>query len=419
MHPLNPCELEIDLFCKGLRIDPSCELEKDARLFARTRAGLGSGLELVVPGSGGGKDVWVNAPVEEDFAQISPYTLMKDSAGYRILDRRGPAYDVRIPPEPRWYSRRTARGHEMCRVGVLQGSYLGIYIDNSCGFWYYPEPLNCKFCTTGGNVGVNEVAQKDVDEVVEVCRAAKEESGITFVHFNAGFHPDDTALERAAPYLKAVKERVGLLAGLQLSPTPKMWKYDWLIDMGADHFSFCYEFHNPEYFSRYLPGKQKLLGQDAFFNALEYTAKRLPKGAVSGEIIAGVEPVEDTLKAIDYIAAAGAFPTVCVFRPTIGADMERMPPPSYDDMRRVMKHMFEACRRNAIPVGIVPNIEVSLIVNPEDASYIADRGPGYYWYRAKLAAMKALARPYFAWKLRPRRVKADPAHPEKYALAGA
>ena len=46
----DPCELEIDLFCKGIKIDESCTLESDARLFARTRAGLGTGLELIVPG---------------------------------------------------------------------------------------------------------------------------------------------------------------------------------------------------------------------------------------------------------------------------------------------------------------------------------------------------------------------------------
>ena len=50
--------------------------------------------------------------------------------------------------------------HEQNRV--LQGTYLGIYISNSCGFWHHSASLNCKFCTTGLNVGVNEVAFKDV-----------------------------------------------------------------------------------------------------------------------------------------------------------------------------------------------------------------------------------------------------------------
>jgi hypothetical protein len=419
LETLNPCELEIDLFCKGLRIDPSCTLEEDARLFARTRAGLGSGLELVLPGRGVMKDVWVNAPVEEDFAQVSPYLLVKRGGEYAIIDERGPSYAVRIPHEPRWYTAKTSRGHDMCRIGVLQGTYLGIYIDNSCGFWYYPEPLNCQFCTTGANVGVNEVAEKDKDEVAEVCQAAKDESNITFVHFNAGFHPDDTDLEKAAPYVKTVKEKVGLLTGVQVSPTSNLWKYDWLIDLGTDHFSFCYEFHNPEYFAKYLPGKEKLIGQKKFFKAMEYTAKKLGKGAVSGEIITGVEPVEDTLKAIDYITEVGAFPTVCIFRPTVGADMESVPPPSYEDMQAVMKYMFEACRRNNIPIGMAPNIEVSIIVNPEDAAYLADRAPGYYWYRTKLAAMRFGAKLYFAPQLRPHEVKADSRDPEPYRALAA
>src|SRR3989304_5369022 len=42
---LNPAELETDLFCNGIKIDDSCTLESDARIFSRTRAGLGSGLE--------------------------------------------------------------------------------------------------------------------------------------------------------------------------------------------------------------------------------------------------------------------------------------------------------------------------------------------------------------------------------------
>ena len=66
----------------------------------------------------------------------------------------------------------------------------------------------------------------------------------------------------------------------------------------------------------------------------------MPRGAVSGEIIAGVEPIEKTLEAIDLIAGLGAFPTVCVFRPTVGSDMENWASPSYEDMRRVMAHVL-------------------------------------------------------------------------------
>lgn len=402
---LNPCELEIDLFCKGMRIDSSCTLESDARLVTRTRAGLGSGLELVIPGPI--KDVWVNVPVEEDFARQSCYELVREQSEYWVKDTRlDHRYAVRIPPEPAWYTRETRRGIPMHKVGVLQGTYLGIYISHSCGFWHHSPAVNCRFCSTGLNVGVNELARKDIDDVVEVARAAKQESGCTFVHFNSGYQAGRD-LDEAAPYVKAVKSRVGTLVGLQMMPTLDFWKYDRLIDLGADHFSFCYEFHNPVYFARYLPGKQKLVGQQTFFRALEYTARKLGKGSCSGEIVAGVEPLGDTLRAIDYITGLGAFPTVCIFRPTIGSDMERVPPPRYEDMLIIFRHLYEACRRNRIPIDVTPNIEVSLIVQPGDTRYLAPRNFASSFYHAEMALARWLARPYFAWKMRPKNITAS------------
>jgi sugar phosphate isomerase/epimerase len=121
------------------------------------------------------------------------------------------------------------------------------------------------------------------------------------------------------------------------------------------------------------------------------------------EAHAGIEPIEDTFKAIDFIADMGAFPTVCVFRPTLGADMQDWPPPAYDDMRRVMEHVYEACRRNWIPIGAAPNIEVSIVVNPDDAALLATRNAGFWVYEAYRRTARVVAAPLFAWRRRPRR----------------
>lgn len=403
-NKLNPCELEIDLFCKGVQIDNSCTLEQDGRLFSRTRAGLGSGLELVIPGDL--KDIWMNVPVEEEFVKNTPYHLIKDNSAYYLIDKskNNAVYSVMIPSNPGWYFKKTSGGTPMTKIGVLQGTYLGIYIGEACKFWKYPEKLQCKFCTSGINVGTNEMEEKEVDDVVEVARTAKEESGTTFVHFNSGYQ-GDCSLDIAAPYVKAIKEKVGMLVGVQLIPTDKLSKYDMLIDLGANHFSFCYEFHNPEYFSKYLPGKEKLVGQNTFFKALEYTTQKLGKGRCSGEIIAGIEPMEDTLKAIDFITDIGAFPTICIFRPLVGAGMEMYSSPNYGDMRKVMKYMYEACMKKGLPIGLAPNIEVSLVVQPDDAKYLVPRNLKFKSYQMKLKTLKALATPIFRKELRPKTLK--------------
>lgn len=400
---LNACELEIDLFCRGLRVPDAVPLD-GARGISRTRAGLGSGLEIVIPGGSWLKDeIWANIPVVEAFAHQSPYVLEGDpQAGYCIRDERSQtAYGIRIPSEPSWYGRRTSRGIPMNRVGVLQGTYLGIYVNMVCTFWNYQPSLNCRFCTTGTNVGEHEVIDKAVTDVIEVARAAKAESDITFVHLNAGFQ-GNRGVQFAEPYIRALKEEVGVLVGAQLAPEKDFTRYDRLIDLGVDHISFCVEFFDPEWFAKICPGKERVLGQQLFFDAIEYCARRMPKGAVSGEIIAGVEPLEATRRGIDWIADHGAFPTVCVFRPTVGSAMEEWPSPSYDDMRGIMTHVYEACRRNWIPIGAAPNIEVSIVVNPDDTALLAPRTPGFYAYEAYRRAARVLAKPLFARRMRPR-----------------
>lgn len=393
---LNPCELEIDLFCKGLRLSGSA-LERVERAN-RTRAGLGSGLELILPGDL--KDIWANVPVTEGFVRDSPYLLCWNEGSFAIeneIERL--RYPVRLNPRPDWYDYKTDRGVPMNQVGTLQGTYLGIYVGPICSYWTEDPPSNCKFCTTGLNVGINEVTKKSVGDVVETCLTARRESGITFVHFNSGFQ-QGRDLQMARPFVHAVKKSSGLLVGLQLIPSHDLSLYDESIDLGVDHFSFCFEFMNDSVFRQLCPGKERTVGQSTFFRAMEYTAARLGKGRVSGEIIAGVEPIEETMKAIDRITDCGAFPTVCVFRPLEGCQLEDFPPPEYSDMRQVFQYMIESCIRKRIPIGIAPNIEVSLVAQPTDALYLAPPTIGASAYRFYNKCLSTLMRPRFHYRLR-------------------
>ncbi|MBN1593555.1 MAG: hypothetical protein JW941_09975, partial [Candidatus Coatesbacteria bacterium] len=140
----NPGYVKLDLFCRGMRLDPSCELERDGRPILRTRAGLGSGLEMVLS-----ENVWVNAPVEEEFASDSPYTLHKEGGKY-ILKRDGACvFEVALPTRPAFYDQVTKSGKRMSQVGVLQGTYLGIYPTRVCHYWTLEPRENCKFCSVG------------------------------------------------------------------------------------------------------------------------------------------------------------------------------------------------------------------------------------------------------------------------------
>ena len=205
---------------------------------------------------------------------------------------------IRLPKQPAFYTQKTSNGTLMSRVGTMQGTYLAVYPAQVCGYWKSEDKVNCRFCSTGLNVGYSEEGEKRVQDVVETAIAAKKQEGVTFVHFNTGYY-DGNELDVVEPYVRAIKEETGLLVGVQCPPCKDLPKYNKLKALGVDHLSFCFELYNPEYFQKYCPGKHKTLTQQAFFDAMEYASKLWGKGRVSGEIIAGIEPIEDTLKAIE------------------------------------------------------------------------------------------------------------------------
>ena len=66
-----------------------------------------------------------------------------------------------------------------------------------------------------------------------------------------------------------------------------------------------------------------------------------------------------------------------------------------------MAHVYEACRRNWIPIGAAPNIEVSIVVNPDDTALLAPRTPGFYVFEAYRRLARTVAKPLFSRRMRP------------------
>lgn len=86
----------------------------------------------------------------------------------------------------------------------------------------------------------------------------------------------------------------------------------------------------------------------------------------NGEIIAGLEPPESSIRAIDWITSVGAVPTVCVFRPLSGTDLQSFEPPETEELVPVFRRLFEACMERGLPIGVAPNVHVSLVMLPEE-----------------------------------------------------
>jgi hypothetical protein len=93
----------------------------------------------------------------------------------------------------------------------------------------------------------------------------------------------------------------------------------------------------------------------------------------------------------------GAVPTVCVFRPLVGTDMADAPPPRTEDMVPVFRRLYEACMEKGLPVGVAPNIHVSLVLLPDECRSLSPRR--FPLQTLKLKAMSRVFRHRFARRL--------------------
>ncbi len=416
----NAAWLKLDLYCKGVRLDDSCFVEEDGgRKILRTRAGLGSGLELILPGG-----LWTNVPVSEGFAKRSPYALRREAGRYLLFRDGREVAPVTLSPRPSWYEAKTSTGKPMTRIGTLQGTYLGIYQAKVCEYWTArPQKTNCKFCSVGLNLGVDDADEKSVSEVMEVVRRARDESGITYVDFNTGHYDGDTYLDILEPFVARIKAETGLLVGLQTPPHRDLKRYDRLRAMGVNRVSFCFEIFDRERFEEICPGKHAEYGLDHYLEAIRYCAalgKNGPRSepwVVNGEIIAGLEPPESTIAAIDWITSVGAIPTVCVFRPLLGTDMQDTPPPETEALVPVFRRLYEACMEKGLPIGCAPGINVSLVLLPEECASLSPRR--FPLTRLKLRLLKAAVGRVSARRLAARDAAVSPARPSLAARAAA
>lgn len=366
---------KLGLLCLGARLvedDGGAGLRR-ARPVLRTRAGLGSGLELRL-----GRDTFVNVPVVEPFAARSPYEVRVAAHGAVevSLDGRRVAHG-RVAPRPAWYDEPAPSGRPMRRVATMQGTVLAVYAGRVCDFWVRgdarPARENCRFCAVGLNLGADDDVEKTEADVLATVKAARRDPRLAYVDFNAGHADDFGQVDRLLPLLARLKRETGLLVGVQVPPHPDRARWAALRAAGVNRVSFCVELFEPKRFASVCPGKARVYGQAAYFEAvatcvsLAREGPRLEPWVVNGELVAGLEPPSATIAGIDALVRLGAVPTVCAFRPLIGTDLADAAPPSPDELAPVFAALYERCVAAGLPIGVASAVRPSLVLLAEEA----------------------------------------------------
>jgi hypothetical protein len=75
-----------------------------------------------------------------------------------------------------------------------------------------------------------------------------------------------------------------------------------------------------------------------------------------------------------------------------GTDYEDMPPPKTEDLVAVFAHLYDRCMERRLPVGVAPNIHVSLVLLPEECGWLSSRRRRHWSHRLKLELARRVYR---------------------------
>jgi len=107
-----------------------------------------------------------------------------------------------------------------------------------------------------------------------------------------------------------IKRQTGILVGIQTPPHPDLTRFKRLKEIGVNRVSFCFEIYDRDRFVEVCPGKDREYGLDTYLAAMDYCAalgkqrNGFEPWVSNGEIIAGLEPPESSIAAIDRIVKA-------------------------------------------------------------------------------------------------------------------
>ena len=344
--------LKLHLLHHGCRVSPKAAVEvmRRGKRPRRVRSGSCGGLDIVLE-----SDVHVNVPVDEAFAEQSPFELrQRDNA--LVLHRDdgglGDGVTLDLVPEPA-FQLDPPGADGAIRIGQVCFDRLGIGLTNLCTFWRGAD-RRCKFCSIGLNLGQEE-RTKGLDEIVRVVDLAYSDSVSPARHLllGGGTPPGDDAGGAAiAVAAETIKQRWPDRAIYAMLAAPRdLGVLEVMAAAGVDEVGMNLELFDSAMADHFLPGKHRELGRDRYLGALERAVELFGPVHTRSILIVGLEPTECTLAGVDALASRGVMPILSPFRPLGGTVLADHPRPDPEAMWDLAAAATEVAGAYGVPIG--------------------------------------------------------------------
>ncbi|HVT60399.1 MAG TPA: radical SAM protein [Thermoanaerobaculia bacterium] len=360
---LSPVQrLKIALFTEGMTVSVEASRQLGAgeeRPLTLADYASTSGISMELEG-----EIWVNAPIPDfnpNFVETPPHRLDCEDGQFWV---RSKGIEVRaLPvPVPSYHDQLNRWGEPYRSLAITHTDRVRISPVEGCA-------IACQFCDLPYEF---HYRRKPVDSLVDSVARAVRDPLLPAKHvLISGGTPRAEDYE----FLNEVYARVAAVfpqldVDVMMVPMPGLLDPERLHEAGIHGLSINLELWNPER-ARALMRPKARLGRDHFLGFIARAVEIFGAGKVRSLLVAGLEPMADTLQAVEALAQRGCDPVLSPFRPDPSTPLRHTAPPSIDFLAELYERSAETVDRLGVRLGprCIP-CQHNTLTFPEDA-YLA------------------------------------------------
>lgn len=335
--------LKIDLMTDGMSVSDAARREmtggEESRPLTLADYASTSGISLELEG-----EVWVNAPIHDfnpNFVDTPPHILDYDDGGFFV--RSGTLKVSAGPvPVPDYHDQSNSRGEPYTSFAVTHTDRVRISPIEGCG-------IVCKFCDLPYEF---RYRRKSIDGLVDSVRRALQDDRLPARHvlISGGTpRPEDFDYEQQV-YEAVACAFPELDVDIMMVPSPGLLKLRHLAAIGIHGLAINLEIYGQRRANEIMPLKARLT-RDYYLDFIEEAVEIFGSGRVRSLLLVGLEPMEDTLRGVEALAARGCEPVLSPFRPDPATPLRDLRPPSAGFLTETYERSLEIVSRYGLKLG--------------------------------------------------------------------
>lgn len=298
-----------------------------------------SGITLRLP-----DDVWVNAPLDAHNSNFvtAPRHTLDFVDGQFVVRGDGMESPVTPIPVPSYHAETNAQGEPYTSYAVTHTDRVRISPVEGCA-------IACRFCDLPFEF---RYRAKRVDGLVDAVGRALVDRVLPARHvLISGGLPRDSDFE----WMQRVWESVpaafpGIEVDVMMVPAPGLVVPSRLKKAGVSGLSINLEIWNLDVAAHVMPGKARI-GRARWLEVIADAVATFGTGRVRSLLLVGIEPLDDTLRAVEALASLGCDPVLSPFRPDPATPMRSHRPPSEELLVEAWERGSEIVARHGVRLG--------------------------------------------------------------------